>query len=125
MDRITHNVRAESWRNIIECCQSRPKEQTAKAWLQENNISEKSYYYWLRKFRNEAYNEMSADSLPAVTMSSPPSVEVAEIPTDGILLQDASSAAVTVRTKGLSIEITSAVSESTMVELVKAVSHAL
>ena len=68
---------------------------------------------------------MSADSLPAVTMSSPPSVEVAEIPTDGILLQDASSAAVTVRTKGLSIEITSAVSESTMVELVKAVSHAL
>lgn len=31
--------------------------QTAKQWLTEQGISEKSYYYWQRKIRLEAYDE--------------------------------------------------------------------
>ena len=33
---------------------------TVKQWLADNGIKEKSYYYWLRKFRKEAYDANSA-----------------------------------------------------------------
>lgn len=53
MDQLTHNVRRSNWINIIRQCQDRPAGTTAKQWLVENDISEKSYYYWLRKIRRE------------------------------------------------------------------------
>lgn len=53
MDQLTHNVRRSNWINIIRQCQDRPAGTTAKQWLAENDISEKSYYYWLRKIRRE------------------------------------------------------------------------
>ena len=51
MDKSTHEIRLAHWKQIIEQCQSRPKEQTAKQWLEEHDISDKAYYYWLRKIR--------------------------------------------------------------------------
>ena len=53
MDQLTHTVRRSNWINIIRQCQDRPAGTTAKQWLVENDISEKSYYYWLRKIRRE------------------------------------------------------------------------
>lgn len=53
MDQLTHTVRRSNWINIIRQCQGRPAGTTAKQWLAENDISEKSYYYWLRKIRRE------------------------------------------------------------------------
>ena len=50
---LTHTVRRSNWINIIRQCQDRPAGTTAKQWLAENDISEKSYYYWLRKIRRE------------------------------------------------------------------------
>ena len=67
MDQLTHNVRRSNWINIIRQCQDRPAGTTAKQWLVENDISEKSYYYWLRKFRKEAYEQMQ---MPPATSSS-------------------------------------------------------
>lgn len=40
---------------------------TVKQWLADNGIKEKSYYYWLRKFRKEAYGQMQ---MPPATSSS-------------------------------------------------------
>lgn len=51
MDRITHQVRLANWTEIIEQCKNRPAVITAKQWLRDNGISDKSYYYWLRKIR--------------------------------------------------------------------------
>lgn len=31
---------------------------SVKQWLAENDVKEKAYYYWLRKFRKEAYDKM-------------------------------------------------------------------
>lgn len=42
MDQITHRVRAEEWKAIIEQCQARPEGQTAKQWLADNGISDKT-----------------------------------------------------------------------------------
>ena len=67
MDQLTHTVRRSNWINIIRQCQDRPAGTTAKQWLAENDISEKSYYYWLRKFRKEAYEQMQ---MPPATSSS-------------------------------------------------------
>ena len=53
MNQLTHTARRFNWINIIQQCQDRPAGSTAKQWLAENDISEKSYYYWLRKIRRE------------------------------------------------------------------------
>ena len=42
MDQLTHTVRRSNWINIIRQCQDRPAGTTAKQWLAENDISEKS-----------------------------------------------------------------------------------
>ena len=57
MDQITTEERMADWVSIIKQCQNRPEGQTAKQWLEENGISSKKYYYWLRKIRNPVYNE--------------------------------------------------------------------
>ena len=67
MDQSTHDVRRTNWLNIIEQCQQRPANMTAKQWLADNGIKEKSYYYWLRKFRKEAYGQMQ---MPTAASSS-------------------------------------------------------
>ena len=54
MDQSTHAVRRANWLNIITQCKDRPTGTSAKQWLAENGINEKSYYYWLRKIRREA-----------------------------------------------------------------------
>ena len=58
MDQCTHEVRAEYWRKIIQACSQRPAGQSAKNWMDENGISEQSYYHWHRRFRRQAYEEM-------------------------------------------------------------------
>ena len=64
MDSLTHNVRRANWLNIINQCQERPANVTVRQWLKDNDINEKSYYYWLRKFCKESYDQMQ---IPAVT----------------------------------------------------------
>lgn len=63
MDQLTHNVRRANWLNIVNQCQERPANITVRQWLKDNDIKEKSYYYWLRKFRKESYDRMQ---LPTV-----------------------------------------------------------
>lgn len=65
MDQSTHDVRMTNWLNIISQCQNRPTGISAKQWLAENDVNEKSYYYWLRKIRREAYEHRA--ELPDVT----------------------------------------------------------
>ena len=68
MDTCTHKVRLNQCKLIIEQCQSRPDGQTARQWLAENGIQEKTYYYWLRRVRKEVYSRLSdgSTSLPAM-----------------------------------------------------------
>lgn len=62
MDQITHDARSSQWLEIITQCQNRPEGTTAKQWMADNGISEKSYYYWLRKFRKQACSQMTETS---------------------------------------------------------------
>lgn len=79
MDKITHEVRMAQWKEIICQCQARPEGQSQAAWMAENGISSKQYYYWQRRIRREAYAEMPGGSLPATRPEKKP-VTFAEIP---------------------------------------------
>lgn len=130
MDQSTSSIRLANWKAIIESCQSRPEGTSARQWLAENQIPEKQYYYWQRKVRNLAYEEME-NSLPAV--SAPGSVVTfAEIPISPKEVCEARPdpgaelpPAVTIKTRGSTIEISSLISDDLMVKLVKEVTHAL
>ena len=47
--------RMEQWRQIIQDCQKSGL--SNKAYCQEQGISEKTYYYWLRKLRMAAVEQ--------------------------------------------------------------------
>lgn len=79
MDQTTHNVRRANWLTIIAQCQERPEGISAKQWLSDNGVKEKAYYYWLRKFRKEACEQMQ---LPATNQNPGTGIAFAEIETD-------------------------------------------
>lgn len=66
MDNTTHQVRLAQWIEIVEACNRRPKGMTARQWLNDNSISEKTYYYWQRRVRKEVLSQ-SIDTVPAVS----------------------------------------------------------
>lgn len=71
MDKITHKVRCEQWTNIIkECLASGMPKMT---WFREHGISDKSFFYWQRILREEAYLSTLENTLtPAVKENSVP-----------------------------------------------------
>ena len=124
MDKSTNEVRTLSWAAIIEQCQARPEGQSAKQWLKVNGISEKQYYYWLRKLRKQAYEQSLSNNSPAPFEKCMPEVAFAEIPSDGLFSSDPVTA-VTIKTRKLTLDISSAVPVTSLVEIVKAVANAV
>lgn len=124
MDKTTFEIRLASWKPIIEQCQARPKTQTARQWLAENNVPEKQYYYWLRRVRQSLVEENST-ALKTIPEKQLPSVAFAEISAGELFQDESARPAIIIRTKKSTIEISSVVSEAMMVRLVKAVAHAL
>ena len=125
MDQITHQVRLANWKKIIEQCNNRPQGTTVKQWLIDNGISDKSYYYWLRRVRQEAYSQMNP-GLPAVS-SSPEqhAVTFAEIPIpDQPHVNDSFKADAVIRTDSMVIGIANSISDSLLAKLLEVASHA-
>lgn len=56
---VNDNVRLSQWKQIIQNC--RDSGLPVKRWCDENNISEPSYYYYLKKFRELAIKEADDD----------------------------------------------------------------
>lgn len=55
MDKVTATkaeVRFQYWARLIAECQS--SQMTVKAWCEQQGIVPKTYYYWLRKIRERA-----------------------------------------------------------------------
>lgn len=114
MNQITHQVRLANWTKIIEQCSDRPQGMTVKHWLADNNINEKTYYYWLHRVRQNAYSQMNAE-LPAVTTPAQPSaVTFAEIPVpaQSDLANDSFQADAVIRTDSIVIGISNSISDS-------------
>ena len=52
---VRNAYRMETWRQIIQDCQKSGL--SNKAYCQQQGISEKTYYYWLRKLRTAAVEQ--------------------------------------------------------------------
>ena len=127
MDRITHQVRLANWTKIIEQCNNRPAGTTAKQWLSDNGISNKSYYYWLRKIRQEAYAGKGME-LPATNSlpEQPPAVTFAEIPLpkQQTSITDAFKADAVIHTGAMVIGISNTISDTLLSRLLEVAHHA-
>lgn len=127
MDQSTHDVRRTNWLNIINQCQSRPVDMSVKQWLAENDIKEKAYYYWLRKFRKEAYNQMQ---LPAVSTKTDVTFTEVTMPIVATSIENIpqaaspSSVVAVIKCNGLTIELSNEISEGLLSHLLQEVSHA-
>lgn len=129
MDQTTHNVRRANWLTIITQCQERPEGISVRQWLSDNGVKEKAYYYWLRKFRKEAYAQMQSPG-----SKENPGTEIAfteiSIPAKTapscILSQGESyeSPVAVIRYNGVSIGISNEISDSLLSRILREASHA-
>ncbi len=127
MDQSTHEVRRTNWLNIVSQCQNRPSDMSAKQWLAENDIKEKAYYYWLRKFRKEAYDQMQ---LPAVARKSEIAFAEVAMPLPAAVLEPASekktdaAPVAVIKCNGVTIELSNNISDALLNRLLKETAHA-
>ena len=114
MDQLTHNVRRSNWINIIRQCQDRPAGTTAKQWLVENDISEKSYYYWLRKIRREVCEQegLQEDTNPSALSFVEIPVKTALDTTPVPAVPAAMTPVAVIRSGRLTLELSNDISES-------------
>ena len=127
MDTITHEVRESHWKSVIDQCQQRPEGISAKSWLQDNGISEKSYYYWLRKMRQKVYDQITSSAdLPSVPKQE--AVTFAEIPISPVhITYEISSSfepAAVIKIKCSTIAVSNSISEKLMDRILQELSHA-
>ena len=126
MDQLTHNVRRANWLNIINQCQERPANVTIRQWLKDNDIKEKSYYYWLRKFRKESYNQMQLPSISedhsqiSFVEFKAPALEKVVSTQDSLK----STTTAVIRHGTITLEISNDISEEVLSLLLKEVIHA-
>ena len=129
MDQTTHNIRRANWEDLIRQCQQRPAKTTIKQWCLDNGINEKSYYYWLRKFRREAAEQTAVPATAANTSS----LAFAEIPFACSTASSGSTAADTMfpvhptaifKYDNLTIAVTNDISDSLLSRIIREVSHA-
>ncbi len=132
MDQITHDVRSSQWLKIITQCQNRPEGTTAKQWMADNGISEKPYYYWLRKFRKQAYSQMTETST-AVSAGNEISFAEVSIPPKqsanvALLSSESSVEAIrpvaVIKNTNISIALTNEISEDLLSRILREVAHA-
>lgn len=129
MVQTTHDVRRTNWLMIITQCQERPEGISVKQWLSANGVKEKAYYYWLRKFRKEAYAQMQSPgskenpgneiafteiSIPAKTAPS-----CTSSPAD-----PHESPVAVIRYNGVAIGISNEISDSLLSRILREASHA-
>lgn len=134
MDREMHEVRLTNWKQLILQCQNRPAGMTQKEWMNQHNIPESQFYYWLRRVRREALAEMAvADSKErslAVAEGSSLASSIAFAEIDLTKVQEyqepvpKGSAAAVIRFGRLSVELSNAADEQLISGILKAVSHA-
>lgn len=122
MDQCTHEVRAQYWKRIIQACQQRPADQSAKQWMKENGILEQSYYKWQQKFRKETYEIMkTSENASSATVEN--NITFAEIPVKPNpenLTSDVSSVpAAVIKTSSLTIAISNEISEELLSRIMR------
>ena len=109
MDQVTKakvQFRREQWKKIISECQSSGI--PVKTWCEQNGFSEQSYYYYLKKIRED---ELSKLSVPVPTDNTKPAAfKKLEVQTP----VPNTRAAVIIHLNGATVEINEGTSQQTI-----------
>ena len=116
MDKITHEVRIANWQNIITQCQNRPAGMSANKWLTENGISVKNYYYYQRKLRQLAYQELKENCANEISF--------AEVSLPVPKQSNSSDSVAVIKANGITVEISNDISEHLLRLILTEVCHA-
>lgn len=130
MDQCTHEIRMQHWKCIISQCQNRAEGQTAKQWMKENGICEQTYYFWQRRIRQEAFEQMNAspDLLPALPEKS--DLSFAEISLPGTKNncrtpdERISNPVAIIKTSGMTIALSADIPDGLLKRILREVPHA-
>lgn len=129
MDQTTHDVRRANWLNIITQCQERQEGVTVKQWLSDNGVKEKAYYYWLRKFRKEAYEQMQPMVVKEhpgtdITFAEMTFPEKAAPDCTALTVESGDNPVAVIRYNGITISISGHISDRLLSKILKEVSNA-
>ena len=115
MERITHAMRRERWKQIIQECNNSGA--LKKDWLKEHNINPKLFYRWQQKLRMEIGTELV---LAQQNIQAPAQFE----PLNPPALQDNLVCnSVIVRCGSVSIEVDENISDAFLLRLIRAASN--
>jgi hypothetical protein len=104
MDRLTvaaHDQKISLWINRIRECKA--SKQTVSEWCEDNGVGIKTYYYWMRKIKREAFDAIPAERKPKGFSNTPSQTAFAEIPK--CRTAKSSSTAVIIRVGNTTLEI--------------------
>ena len=125
MDQITHEMRLKNWEHVVEECNRRPEGVTVKQWLSDNGINVKVYYYWLRRVRQAAYDQLKLSQNSELSVVPNSKVSYAEITLSGNMGTRSLNTSVAVMSIGnVSIDISEHATEEFLVKLMRAMKHA-
>ena len=131
MDKCTHEVRMEYWKNIITQCQNRPEGQSAKQWMDANGICEGTYYLWQKRIRQQTYEQMTESKhfLPAsqkaeeITFAELPLPKITNVQENNISETSIQPVAI-IKTGKLSIAVSGDIPDILLSKILQEVSHA-
>lgn len=128
MDKCTHEVRKQYWKNIINQCLQRPGSMTVKQWLDENSICEQTYYHWLKRIRQETYELAKTSSDTACLKTMHDEVAFAEVPLPVMnpVVPDGNRfhPDITIQTGTMLIGVSNTASDSLLDKLFEVIAHA-
>lgn len=67
--KVSQNAKMNQMAALIQEC--RNSGMSVRDWCKENNFSEPSYYYWLKKIRTHIIENSEVEQVPAISEKSP------------------------------------------------------
>ena len=111
-----HNQKIQLWLSRIKDC--RASGQSVAQWCDSNDINIKSYYYWMRKIKTEAFELLPAERKARI-LSSKPISAFAEIPLIKKSISD--SCAIRLCVSDLTLEIQNGAYRQTIEDTLQAI----
>ena len=131
MDKCTHEVRLEYWKDIIIQCQNRPEGQSAKEWMKANDICEATYYAWQRRVRRQTYEQMNEKHNLLPVSQKTEEITFAELPipsSSGVpetnLSENFLHPVAVIKNDKISITLSADIPHTLLAKIIQEVSHA-
>lgn len=123
MDKITHQVRRERWTAIINECLASGMNKTA--WCRANGISDKSFFYWQKTLRQEAFIQSGCTVADKKSLPAENSISFIELhtPEPEAPARPVFSPDIVIRKGNISLEISNSAS-SELLSLIGGILHA-